>query len=683
VTSASNRIRILRLANATALVTATVFEELFAEHLGAEFDIAFAPLDAWCRSVLHDSPEALRSAATARAFRDATAGVDFLCPSYEAVALLPLFAELRSFSGASVSLLIVAHSPAAWPFEWAVLSGLLAPGDRIVTPSWSARGAIGALAPSLLPFVRVVPHPVSSAGGSAHTARARGNHAAPRIVSLARLTPSKLLHRQLDAHALLRTHGRASPVLELAGSTVDALGRTLPYVLSLQARAKRLGLSETLRFPGVICGDAAKAQFLSGAAGLVNLSVTVEESFGKAPAEALAAGVPALITDWNGLPETVGSAGLAVPVSIVGDGLATVDVEPATLAAVTDRFLSSPPSAAMCLAEAHRFSPTVVRAGYRTVLTDACDERRAHPSHALRDDAACVMERGLLALAPLNQYTWGELLSVYRTGAVGALRRLIAGDDAVRAEALSGADRLRRLLLVATRVAMEHFYAGYSDSDSAIATVDLAASPHARCDGDARRTLCDRLAVAGKGSGPWRQRVACITELLDLGEPTALDAAASGLSALQRDGVDNVATRFLAVELSDARGERTEALRCALEHATMPLPGEHGAPRLHQLARLARRAGRPAAGVPALRAWLSRFPDAPDAGGVWLELSLLHAHGDHVQGADAVAVAGTLLGAVPAVLAVRTRIAKAIASGLGKTPLIPLAPAPGPELTAC
>ena len=50
----------------------------------------------------------------------------------------------------------------------------------------------------------------------------------------------------------------------------------------------------------------------------------VQETFGLAPVEAMAAGLPVIVSDWDGLKETVSpDAGIRVPTEMPGRGLAT------------------------------------------------------------------------------------------------------------------------------------------------------------------------------------------------------------------------------------------------------------------------------------------------------------------------------------------------------------------------
>ncbi len=88
----------------------------------------------------------------------------------------------------------------------------------------------------------------------------------------------------------------------------------------------------------------------------VNLSVTIEESFGKAPIEALGSGIPVLATRWDGLPETVGECGVLLP-SSARPGV-SADIAAESVADGLQRLLDGPPSAAACRRQAGRFAPS-------------------------------------------------------------------------------------------------------------------------------------------------------------------------------------------------------------------------------------------------------------------------------------------------------------------------------------
>jgi glycosyltransferase involved in cell wall biosynthesis len=282
--------RVLRLTSGPQLVSARAFEEAFTSHLGEFIDVRPGSFTAFLDHVLGfpgcDTTDAQASAR----FRSSTVRADFVSVDYLGFVALPRLARLRNLSGTRARLLVIAHAPGAYPLDWALLRPLLRPGDRIVAPTESARSIIECLCPDVSAFVRVIPHPIVGPGLL--------EPPEPRITFLGRVVPGKAVHRLLDAHALLEQRGR-NLMLDLAGPPGGPdCGETSSYVRALQARARRLGVEDRVRFLGQVDGRH-KAHLLAGSSLLVNLSLSLEESFGKSVAEALAHGVPAVVTSWE------------------------------------------------------------------------------------------------------------------------------------------------------------------------------------------------------------------------------------------------------------------------------------------------------------------------------------------------------------------------------------------------
>jgi glycosyltransferase involved in cell wall biosynthesis len=137
----------------------------------------------------------------------------------------------------------------------------------------------------------------------------RARHAALRdrqiVLFLGRLSPVKGIELLLDAFEIVQ---RANPraVLVVAGSGNDG------YVRDLRARADKLGISSDVVWTGFL-DRTAKAAALADAD--VFVAPSRSESFGLAAVEALAAGVPAVLTVGVGIADEVAGsgAGLAVP----------------------------------------------------------------------------------------------------------------------------------------------------------------------------------------------------------------------------------------------------------------------------------------------------------------------------------------------------------------------------------
>ena len=147
----------------------------------------------------------------------------------------------------------------------------------------------------------------------------------------------------------------------------------------------------------------------------VSLSDNIQETFGLTPVEAMAAGLPCVVSDWNGYKDTVvdGETGFRIPTATVGPGagidiadrhaagvdsydqmigvtsLATaVDVD--ACAAAIARLATDPDlrarQGAAAMARARRlYDWRVVVAAYQDLWRELAEIRAAHPGVALRD----------------------------------------------------------------------------------------------------------------------------------------------------------------------------------------------------------------------------------------------------------------------------------------------------------
>ncbi|HMN97118.1 MAG TPA: glycosyltransferase family 4 protein [Phycisphaerales bacterium] len=148
----------------------------------------------------------------------------------------------------------------------------------------------------------------------------------PRLLALGRLDPIKGLEQLLGAVALLKSRGRSAR-LEIAGSGPEA------YAAALRARSAALGLEEIVTFHGQVDG-AGKLALLAQADCLVHASV--HENFGVAIIEAMAAGLPVVMTTGVNLAETLVESGgaIAVPpgdLRSLAEGIEASIADPATL----------------------------------------------------------------------------------------------------------------------------------------------------------------------------------------------------------------------------------------------------------------------------------------------------------------------------------------------------------------
>jgi len=360
--------KILRLVETDALMSADVFEENFRDACQGWTDFRYERPQQWIDKVVFQDKKRSQSLRESRLhFQHGVQGYDYVSPGYGGFNLFPLLNILRE--NCPVNLLFVAHSPAQHVVEMALVNGRLRPGDVIICPSNNARQIIVTLFPLLDPFCVVIPHPIPALSPSQNAKQCekenRGN--LKMLVSLSRIGEDKLIHRQLDALAILHKRGHTHIRMEIAGACHDQRGEPFSYVNELKARVKRLGLEEYVVFKGAITCKNEKVRFLQEADVLINLSRTEEESFGKSCAEAITLGVPVIATHWNGLPETVGECGTCVPLFQRTEQL-HFDVDSRVCAEAIHKILLAPPADELFQNQSRKFSFHKAGKKYKTAL---------------------------------------------------------------------------------------------------------------------------------------------------------------------------------------------------------------------------------------------------------------------------------------------------------------------------
>ncbi len=158
------------------------------------------------------------------------------------------------------------------------------------------------------PAVRCLPLAVPLPPTPLRTPRLAGR---ARVLCIARLHPVKALPVLFAALARLLSEGQ-NVFLDLAGEGEDA------YVAKLRQHAQSLGLEEFIAWHGHV--DVVQKEHLYATADCFAL-LSCHENFGLAAAEAMAAGVPVVVSDQVGLAPDVleFQAGRVVP---AGDDLA-------------------------------------------------------------------------------------------------------------------------------------------------------------------------------------------------------------------------------------------------------------------------------------------------------------------------------------------------------------------------
>lgn len=237
--------------------------------------------------------------------------------------------HLREACNAQFRLLGLIHSLSYFAADSANLAHLLRtplrPGDTIICSSSAGQEALLRLLHAVsdggdserLPGLSLatVPYAIDTerlAPGEQHRARQQLSLSpnASYLLSVARFTGTdkfdyRVLLRAFHL-ALQRLHGRWR--LLLAGAVVDP-----PYYQHLQTLVEQQGLSEHVAFwPDI--DEATKRALYQAADLFISPSDNVQETFGLSVVEAMASGLPVIVSDWNGYKDTVktGLTGLRV-----------------------------------------------------------------------------------------------------------------------------------------------------------------------------------------------------------------------------------------------------------------------------------------------------------------------------------------------------------------------------------
>lgn len=620
------QIRVLRPTRQTGLISARFFSEHFARNLAPYVNIHEVQLTEWFSSVF--GPQRSKEDIADRLLK-ATAGYDFFCPSYEGFALTPLFLYYRNLCRAAIRLMFIAHAPGQYSLEWLLLRPLLRPGDLIIAPSRSARETIEFLCPELSPFISVIPHPI-------HPLRTARKIRRSKIVSLSRISPDKLIHRQIEAMSILKKRGVNIPKMEIAGPLVDdATGQMHTYARSIRQLIKRLGLSGTVKLRGAIYGDEKKARFLAGARLLVYLSVCVEEAFPKSTVEALSMGVPVVSTLWDGFQETVGACGRLV--EVYAASTRSTDVDPSRVADAIEAALDNPPAADACRSQAEKFAPDRIGRLYREALESALQKGPSAKSPIMPGKELSAAPRdGLLhIIAPLQEFSWHDIFNLHIEDCDITLRAW-AGETLDRT---TYGQLLRGLVLEGTRVPLERFL-GRLDYKPDILLTDRDSNKSS-----AKGDFHTKIVSSVTSDCMLRSRLVCLAALLS--EEDQREQFIKVISALKDTDMSSPAMAYLIIEGELLIGNYSGAFKLCLGTGEWAEYDHHT---VRQLARICRIWGRPERAVPYIKTWLGRFPDSVNSAAVWVDLcvnAMQSGRGFRRDAREAFKQASRLLGEIP------------------------------------
>lgn len=156
--------------------------------------------------------------------------------------------------------------------------------------------------------------------------------AGPYIIYIGTIQPRKNLVRLMEAFAriVFPEHLRGGLQLVIVGKA-EGEGKGGWMFEDILTTPKRLGIEDRVTFTGFVPqGDLP--YFLSGAAAFIQVSLW--EGFGISVLEAMACGVPVIVSNVSSLPEVVGKAGLLV------DPYSSDQIEQAIRTIVSDKKLA-------------------------------------------------------------------------------------------------------------------------------------------------------------------------------------------------------------------------------------------------------------------------------------------------------------------------------------------------------
>lgn len=154
------------------------------------------------------------------------------------------------------------------------------------------------------PAVTVNPHLISlSSKDNCH-----------RILCIARLHPVKALPILFMALSKIRQKG-VNVVLDLAGDGEEN------YILNLKRQAEELGVKDAIIWHGHVDEKSKKKLFKMASCAVL---ISYHENFGLSAAEALAAGIPVVVSDQVGVASDINKYGVGKVVS-VGDAAGTAE----------------------------------------------------------------------------------------------------------------------------------------------------------------------------------------------------------------------------------------------------------------------------------------------------------------------------------------------------------------------
>ena len=210
--------------------------------------------------------------------------------------------------------------------------------------------------------------------------------------------------------------------------------------------------------------------------------------------------------------------------------------------------------------------------------------------------------------------------------------------------------KIREYLLASTDKAVRHFLAGLDVSPENTASgMEVGRASY-------RGDVVERVAKAVESRSTPLSKEMCLLMCAEAGRSDLLER---GLEYLRRNGGTSRGMEYLHTELALFQRDFQKAWDDFTCHHGPSDLTEYEVPRLRQLVRICRLWKRPQRALPWLADWLSRFPDSPSSGQMWLShavLAIESGKDDLDEATISLKHAKALLGPVPAVRKVEERL---------------------------
>ena len=368
---------------------------------------------------------------------------------------------------------------------------------------------------------------------------------------------------------------------------------------------------------GEVVEDGTKQQLLRNAYAVINLSVSLDESFGKSAAESLQAGTPVLGTAWAAFPETIGPGGALAPVVMKRD---VPDVDADVVAQRLTQLLASPPTPETCFEHGRQFSRGRVSLRYQDELLRALSTQ-CHPDDLpnVSDQMGSVAPHGgvLANLGVLGRMTWRHVQDLHLRECRRLYNQLFGGW--IRASDVSDTMRLRRIIrrsaqFDTSRLLMGHIPASRQHCGNLSSWQGEEAF--------FMRPRIDLMSAVSATVAAWgpsdHSRVPALRELTDSGHASEGHFASQNLAA-HSTGRD---AEEAYLENALAQAAFSEVLEYCKSLCNCETVEEWPAYRVRSIAAASVHCTRTDVAIEALTCWLGCYPDEPESPQVWLDLAI-------------------------------------------------------------